>query len=205
MPHQTVDPVLLATHVVVRLQNIVSREVDPSDLAVVTVGSLQAGQTEIIADRAEIGIDFRTVKLETRQKILSAIQRIVEAECKASGSPKPPLITPTRRFPPTSNDRHVASQLAVSFGNHFEDFDGDTPRTNVSEDFSTLGTSQGLPCSFWLIGGVEPELWDKAQRIETLMEEIPGNHSALFAPVIQPTMKTGVDALCIAALTFLRK
>jgi amidohydrolase len=206
MPHETVDPVLLAAHVVVRLQNIVSREVDPSDLAVVTVGSLQAGQTEnIIADRAEIGIDFRTVKLETRQKILSAIQRIVEAECIASGSPRPPLITPTRRFPPTSNDRHVASQLAASFGNHFEDFDGDTPRTNISEDFSTLGTSQGLPCSFWHIGGVDPELWDKAQRKEAPMEEIPGNHSALFAPVIQPTMKTGVDALCIAALTFLRK
>lgn len=206
LPHQTVDPVLLAAHVVVRLQSIVSREVDPGDLAVVTVGSLQAGQTEnIIADRAEIGIDFRTVKLETRQQILSAIQRIVEAECMASGSPKPPLFTPTRRFPPTSNDRLLASQLAASFENHFEDFDGDTPRTNVSEDFSTLGTCRGLPCCFWFFGGIDPELWDKAQTKDSLTEEIPGNHSALFAPVIQPTMKVGVDALCIAALTFLRK
>ncbi|KAJ5790423.1 uncharacterized protein N7518_007434 [Penicillium psychrosexuale] len=205
-PHQTVDPVLLAAHVVVRLQGIVSREVDANDLAVVTVGSLQAGQTEnIIADRAEIGIDFRTVKLETREKILAAIRRIVEAECVASGSPKPPLFTPTRRFPPTDNDKHVAAQLAASFADHFEDFDGDTPRTNVSEDFSTLGTSQGLPCSFWFIGGIDPGLWDKGQRNEIPMEEIPGNHSALFAPVIQPTMKTGVDALCIAALTFLKK
>ncbi|CDM27993.1 hypothetical protein DTO013E5_4069 [Penicillium roqueforti] len=205
-PHQTVDPVLLAAHVVVRLQGIVSREVDANDLAVVTVGSLQAGQTEnIIADRAEIGIDFRTVKLETREKILAAIRRIVEAECVASGSPKPPLFTPTRRFPPTDNDKHVASQLAASFADHFEDFDGDTPRTNVSEDFSTLGTSQGLPCSFWFIGGIDPGLWDKGQKNEIPMEEIPGNHSALFAPVIQPTMKTGVDALCIAALTFLKK
>ncbi|KAJ6179239.1 hypothetical protein N7519_009700 [Penicillium mononematosum] len=153
-PHQTVDPVLLAAHVVVRLQGIVSREVDANDLAVVTVGSLQAGQTEnIIADRAEIGIDFRTVKLETREKIISAIRRIVEAECVASGSPKPPLFTPTRRFPPTDNDKHLTSQLAASFADHFEDFDVDTPRTNVSEDFSTLGTSQGLPCSFWFIGG----------------------------------------------------
>ncbi|KAJ6023392.1 uncharacterized protein N7446_013752 [Penicillium canescens] len=206
-PHHTVDPVLLAAHVVVRLQGIVSREVDPSDLGVVTVGSLQAGQTEnVISDRAEIGIDFRTVKLETRQKILSAIQRIVEAECAASGSPKPPVITPTRRFPPTTNDQNAALQLAASFGDHFgEAFDGDTPRTNVSEDFSTLGTSQGLPCSFWLFGGIDPVLWDKAQADEALMAEIPGNHSALFAPVIQPTMKTGVDALCLAALTFLRK
>ncbi|KAJ5302212.1 hypothetical protein PENANT_c008G05559 [Penicillium antarcticum] len=206
-PHQTVDPVLLAAHVVVRLQGIVSREVDPSDLGVVTVGSLQAGQTEnVISDRAEIGIDFRTVKPETRQKILSAVQRIVEAECAASGSPKPPIFTPTRRFPPTDNDRNAALKLAASFEDHFgEAFDGDTPRTNVSEDFSTLGTSQGVPCSFWLFGGIDPELWDNSQQDEALMAEIPGNHSALFAPVVQPTMRTGVDALCLAALTFLRK
>lgn len=205
LPHQTVDPVLLAANVVVRLQGIVSREVDPSDLAVVTVGSLQAGQTEnIIADRAELGIDFRSVKLETRQRILSAIQRIVEAECMASGSPKPPLFTPTRRFPPTFNDNQVTAELAASFGEHFRHFDGDTPRTNVSEDFSILGTCQGRPCSFWFIGGIDPEVWDEAQRTNRL-GEIAGNHSALFAPVIQPTMKTGVDALCIAALTFLKK
>lgn len=205
LPHQTVDPVLLAANVVVRLQSIVSREIDPSDLAVVTVGSLQAGQTEnIIVDKAELGIDFRSVKLETRRRILSAIQRIVEAECMASGSPKPPLITPTRRFPPTFNDRQVTDELATSFAEHFDDFDRDIPRTNVSEDFSTLGTCQGRPCSFWFIGGIAPELWNEAQSRDTL-EEIPGNHSARFAPVIQPTMKTGVDALCIAALTFLRK
>ena len=207
MPHQTVDPVLLAAHVVIRFQSIVSREVDPSELAVLTVGSMKAGQTEnIIADRAEIGIDFRTVNLETRQRILSAIQRIAEAECIASGSPKPPVITPTRRFPPTDNDNDVTSQLAASFDGHFkEDFNGDTTRSNVSEDFSILGTSQGRPCSFWFVGGIDPELWDKAQKNEDLMKEIPGNHSALFAPVIQPTMKAGVDALCIAALTFLKK
>lgn len=206
LPHQTVDPALLAAHIVVRLQGIVSREVDPSDLAVVTVGSLHAGQTEnVIADQAEIGLDFRTVKPETRQKITSAVVRIVEAECMASGSPKPPLFTPTRRFPPTSNDTHVASRLAASFEKHFENFDGDTPRANVSEDFSTLGTCKGIPCCFWFIGCIDAELWDKVQREDNPQEEIPGNHSALFAPVIQPTMKIGVDALCMAALTFLAK
>ena len=206
LPHQTVDPVLLAAHVVVRLQSVVSREVDPSDLAVLTVGSLQAGQTEnIIADRAEIGIDFRSVKLETRDKMLGAIQRIVEAECLASGSPKKPVFTPTRRFPPTSNDADVASQLAASFASHFEHFDGDTQRTNVSEDFSTLATCDGIPSCFWFLGGVEPRVWDEAQGVDSLMDRIPGNHSALFAPVIQPTMRAGVDALCMAALTFLRK
>ncbi|CAG8103449.1 unnamed protein product [Penicillium salamii] len=206
LPHQTVDPALLAAHIVVRLQSIVSREVDPSDLAVVTVGSLQAGQTEnIIADRAEIGLDFRTVKLETREQIISAIKRIVEAECMASGSPKPPIFAPTRRFPPTNNDNDLTSKLATSFESHFENFDGDTPRTNVSEDFSTLATCKDLPSCFWFIGGIDPEIWDKAQRGDSDTEEIAGNHSALFAPVIQPTMRAGVDALCLGALTFLRE
>ncbi|KAF9887729.1 hypothetical protein FE257_009682 [Aspergillus nanangensis] len=206
LPHQTVDPVLLAANVVVRLQGIVSREINPSDLAVVTVGSLQAGQVEnVIPDRAELGIDFRSVNLETRGRIMAAIQRIVEAECLASGSPKPPVFTPTRQFPPTINDKPVAAELAGSFGEHFGDaFDADTPRTNVSEDFSILGTSQGRPCAFWFVGCIDPELWDEAESNDRL-EEIAGNHSALFAPVIQPTMKTGVDALCIAALTILRK
>ncbi|QKX62398.1 uncharacterized protein TRUGW13939_09557 [Talaromyces rugulosus] len=204
LPHQTVDPALLAAHIVVRLQSIVSREIDPSDLGVLTVGSLQAGQTEnIIADRAEIGIDFRTVKLETRQQIISAVKRIVEAECAASGSPKPPVFTPTRRFPPTDNTEQVASRLAASFESHFEHFDGNTPRTNVSEDFSTLATCKGIPCCFWFVGTTDPVLWDKAVGDGTT-EEIAGNHSALFAPVIQPTMKVGVDALCVAALTFLK-
>jgi amidohydrolase len=202
LPHYTVDPALLAAHIIVRLQGIVSREVDPSDLAVVTVGSLQAGQTEnIIADRAEIGLDFRTVKLETREKVIAAIKRIVEAECAASGSPKPPVFTPTRRFPPTNNNDEVAAVLAASFAEHFEgDFDSNTARTNVSEDFPTLATAINVPSVFWFLGGIDHALWDQGQT-----EEIPGNHSALFAPVVQPTLKAGVDALCIAALTFLRK
>ncbi|KAL3459783.1 putative amidohydrolase [Aspergillus heterothallicus] len=202
LPHYTVDPALLAAHIVVRLQGIVSREVDPSDLAVVTVGSLQAGQTEnVIADRAEIGLDFRTVRLETREKVIAAIRRIVEAECVASGSPRPPVFVPTRRFPATNNDAGLAAVLAGEFAGHFgEAFDADTARTNVSEDFPTLATAINVPSCFWFLGGIDHALWDQGAT-----DEIPGNHSALFAPVIQPTLKAGVDALCIAALTFLKK
>ncbi|KAJ5112609.1 hypothetical protein N7532_000654 [Penicillium argentinense] len=204
-PHQTVDPVLLAAHIVVRLQSVVSREINPNDLAVLTVGSLHAGQAEnIISDRAEIGVDFRSVKLEVREQIIAGIKRIVEAECAASGSPKPPVFTPTRRFPPTVNDNDAASLVAATFATHFEDFDGDTPRTNIAEDFSTLATCRGIPSCFWLLGGIDHGIWDKAQA-ESRTEEVPGNHSALFAPVIQPTMRVGVDALCLAALTFLKK
>lgn len=204
-PHQTVDPVLLASHIVVRLQSIVSREVNPNDLAVVTVGYVQAGQTEnIIADRADIGVDFRSVKLEVREQIISAIKRIVNAECAASGSPRPPAFTPTRRFPPTINDEDAASQIAATFATHFEEFDAGIPRTNISEDFSTLATCREIPSCFWLLGGTDPEAWYMALT-DSRVDELPGNHSALFAPIIQPTMEIGVDALCLAALTFLTK
>ncbi|KAJ5683296.1 hypothetical protein N7462_006461 [Penicillium macrosclerotiorum] len=207
LPQYTVDPALLAAHIIVRLQGIVSRELDPADVGVLTVGSLQVGQTEnIIADRAEIGLDFRTVKPTTRAAMVAAIRRIVEAECAASGSPQPPIFTPTRRFPPTVNDDTVTDRLATAFAAHFKDaFDADTPRTNVAEDFSTLATGEGVPCCFWFLGGIDPALWDRVYGEEPSGEEIPGNHSALFAPVIQPTMKAGLDALCVAALTVLRE
>jgi len=202
-PHRTVDPAVLAAHVVVRLQSIVSREVDYNDVAVLTVGSIQAGKTEnIIADHATIGLDFRSVSLATRAKLLSAIERVVKAECMASGVGKEPLIEVTRNLPKTVNDEAMANRLEVAFGQHFEgSFDPDIPVTTIAEDFSILGTSQGVPCVFWHWGGIDPALWDEKSRQGRLLD-IPVNHSSGFAPVVHPTMRTGVDALCVAALEF---
>jgi amidohydrolase len=207
MPHRTIDPVMMAANLVVRLQNIVSREVDPSDMAVVTVGSMQAGHTEnIIADFAEIGLDIRSIKPATREKVLASIRRILHAEYIASGSDREPTMVESRRFPPTYNDEDMAGRLATSFGEFFgNNFDPNIARTNASEDVTILGTSQGKPCLFWFFGGVDEELWVEKEKAGRLMEDIPGNHSPFFAPVIQPTLKTGVDALCVAALTFLKK
>ena len=204
MPHKTIDPVVLAAHVVCRLQSIVSREVDPSDMAVVTVGSLQAGQTEnIIAESAELRVNVRTITPETREKVLSSIRRIVKAECEASGSPHEPIIESTTSFPSTWNDPELTKVLAEAFTSHFgSDFDDDIPRVNASEDFSILGTSIDRPCSFWFFGGTEQKKWDEAKKDGTL-ESLPVNHSAYFAPAVQPTMTMGVNALLVAAMTFL--
>jgi len=193
----------MAAHVVVRLQTIVSRELNPSDIAVLTVGSLQAGQTEnIIADSAEIGVDIRSVRPETREKLLASIKRIVKAECEASGATVPPVFRMTRHLPNTFNDEAMTRTLAKSFSAYFGDnFDPDIPTTTIAEDFSILATSQGRPCAFWHWGGVEEGLW--AEKLEEgKTEEIPANHTARFAPAIQPTLRTGIDALCVAALTF---
>ena len=206
MPHRTVDPVVLAANVVVRLQTIVSREVDPSDMAVVTVGSLQAGQTEnIITDKAELKVNVRTINTTTREKVLASIKRIIKAECEASGSPSPPLIESTSSFPLTVNSADITTQLATSFATVFPAFDADTPRVNGSEDFSILGTAVDRPTSFWFFGGVDHETWDKKEKEGRLMEDIPVNHSPFFAPVVQPTLRTGVRALCVGAMTFLTR
>ncbi|RFU30286.1 hypothetical protein B7463_g6071, partial [Scytalidium lignicola] len=202
-PHRTIDPAVMAAHVVVRLQTLISREINPSDISVLTVGSLQAGQTEnIIADSAEIGVDIRSVRLETRDKLLASIRRIVKAECEASGSTVAPVFKTTRHLPNTVNDESMMKTLVKSFSDHFGDaFDANIPTTTISEDFSVLATSQGRPCAFWHWGGIEEGLWNQKLK-EGRIDDIPANHTARFAPVIQPTMQTGIHALCIAALAF---
>jgi amidohydrolase len=207
MPHRSIDPVVLAANVVLRLQNIVSREIDPAEMAVVTVGSVQAGSTEnIIADHAVLKVNTRTTTPAVRERVLAALRRIVEAECEASNSPKAPLIEPTSRFPLTINDEDIASQLSSSFSKFFkEDFDPSTRLINGSEDVSILATSIDRPYNFWFFGGVDQELWDRAEKEGRLFEDVPANHSAYFAPVIQPTLRAGVEALCVGALTFLEQ
>ncbi|CZR67420.1 probable hippurate hydrolase [Phialocephala subalpina] len=212
-PHRTIDPVIIAAHIVVRLQTVVSREVDPREAAVVTVGSVQAGQTEnIISSEALLKINVRTVTPETRDRVLGAIKRIVKAECEASGSPKEPLWEPTSQFPFTTNDKATTEHVSSAFSSFFKDkFDPEAQPLGGSEDFPILATEvphkdgkgKGVPYCYWTFGGVDPAKFEDAKQRGKLQEEVPINHSAYFAPVIQPTMKTGVEALVVGALSFL--
>jgi amidohydrolase len=210
-PHRTIDPVVLAAHIIVRLQGVVAREVDPRDAAVVTVSAVQAGMAEnVIPGTATLKLNIRTVVPETREKVLAAIRRIVKAECEASGSPEEPLWESISEFPFTINDKDITETLAKSFRDQFgEKHDDDAPPLGGSEDFSILATEapnksvgKGVPYTYWCFGGTDPKIIEEAVKKGNL-EGIPINHSAYFAPVIQPTMNTGVDALVIAALTFL--
>lgn len=214
-PHRTIDPVVMAAHIVVRLQTVVSREVDPREAAVVTVGSVVAGMTEnIIADEAVLKINVRTVTPATRERVLSAIKRIVKAECEASNSPKPPKWEETSSFPFTINDSATTSTIQSAFSSHFgTKHDSDCPPLGGSEDFAILATEapnshaengKGVPYCYWVFGGVDAELWKKKER-EGRLEDVPINHSAYFAPVVQPTMGTGVEALVVGAMAFLGK
>ena len=205
-PHHTIDPVVIASYIVVRLQTICSRELPPDQVGVVTVGSVQAGDTEnIIPAEAVLKLDIRSMTEEWRHRILESVKRIVKAECDAGKCPREPVFERTRTFPLTHNDEQVNEALEKSFSYHFQQNHKSTPKAHLaSEDVSILASSVNKPCCFWFFGGIDAKEWDERDKKKTL-DEIPVNHSPYFAPVLQPTLKTGVEALAVAIWTFLGK
>lgn len=190
-----------------RLQTIVSRQVDPSDFAVITVAAIHAGDAEnIIPEEATLKIDVRAALPQTRERVLKAIETIVAAEACASSNLIAPILTPTTQFPLLFNDDKITSAIETSFAEHFgTKYQNDITSVEGSEDFGILATAIGRPSCFFVYGGIDQEVYDKAEREGRLDEDVPGNHSPLFAPVIQPTLRCGVDGYVVAALTFLRK
>ena len=204
MPQASIDPVVLAAMIVVRLQTVISRETNPGEPAVLTVGSVQAGtRSNVIPDHATILLNVRTYNDGTRSAILDAIERIVTAECTASRSPRPPELELFDRFPITDNDPAVTERVAAAFAGHFGDDAGPLPLATASEDFSDLPRALGVPYSYWGIGGADRSLYEQARATGRLSEDVPVNHSAHFAPVLQPTLDTGTAALTVAALAWL--
>ena len=204
MPQASIDPVVMAAATVLRLQTIVSREIAPMEAAVITVGSLQAGTKEnVIPDEAIIKLNVRTFDEGVRKRVLAAIERIVNAEAEASGAPKKPEITPLDRYSLVKNDPDAARRVGDAFRKYFPaDRVQETEPTSASEDFGSFGAEWGAPSVFWFIGGTDPGVYAKAQK-EGKIGEIPTNHNPHFAPVIHPTLETGVEALVVAGQAWL--
>lgn len=203
MPHKCIDPVVVASSIIVRLQTIVSREIPPDETAVITVGSLQSGHTvNVISDEAVMQVNIRSVSEKWRKIILQGVKRIVDGECTASRCPQPARFEKLNDYPLTNNDDDATSKIQQSFDEHFGEAHQRTSKGFLaSEDFSVLATSVGKPYVYWVFGGIDNQTWDKHERDGTL-DEIPANHSPFFAPAMQPTLRTGVDAMVVAALTF---
>jgi amidohydrolase len=200
MPQSSIDPVVMAAATVMRLQTVVSREVAAADAAVVTVGVLQAGTKEnVIPDEAIIKLNVRTFDEGVRKHVLSAIERIVNAEAVASGAPRRPEITTLDHYPLNINDAEATRRVAEAFRQHFPDERvRQTRAAPASEDFGSFGTEWHVPSVFWFVGGTDPHTYAKALA-EGRLNELPVNHSPLFAPVIHPTLQTGVETLVVAA------
>src|SRR4051795_3202276 len=204
MPQAAIDPVVLAAMIVLRLQTVVSREVTPGETAVLTVGSLQAGtKSNVIPDQAVLQLNVRTYSEVTRTVVLDAIRRIVRAECQASGCPREPDFELFDRFPVTDNDSAATRRVESAFTAFFGDRAKRVGPQSASEDFSDIPTALGVPYTYWFIGGIDADRYEQAARAGRVAQDIPVNHSAAFAPVLQPTLDTGTEALVVAALAWL--
>ncbi|MBB4930292.1 hippurate hydrolase [Lipingzhangella halophila] len=187
-PETTIDPVVLAAHMVVRIQSVVSREVPASEAAVVTIGSFHAGLKEnIIPSSAEFTVNVRNLDPDTRDATLAALRRVIAAEAQASGAPEPD-IEELYTFPLLTNDAEetatVTAALEKALG---PEPVTDRPAVMGSEDFGHLPDAIGVPGVYWFFGGMADEVIDGD-------DPVPTNHSPHFAPVIEPTLTTGVTA-----------
>lgn len=204
MPQLSVDPVVLAASIVLRLQGVVSREVAPGEFAVLTVGRIAGGsKSNVISDHAVLELNIRTFSETTRTTIVNAIHRIVDGECATSGSPKAATYELYDHYPVTDNDPDVTATVASAFSDYFGDRAFTIDRQSASEDFSEIPDALGTPYTYWGVGCIDPDLYAKAQAAGTVSTDIPANHSPRFAPVIEPTLQAGTAAAVVAALAWL--
>jgi amidohydrolase len=204
MPQAAIDPVVMAAATVLRLQTIVSRELAATDAAVVTIGALHAGDKEnVIPDDAIIKLNVRTFDEGVRTRVLAAIRRIVNAEATASGAPRPPEITPLDRYSIVANDPDATARVVGAFRRHFgNDRTRETKPTSASEDFGVFGAAWQTPSVFWFVGGTDPDKYADAERAGRV-RDIPTNHNPGFAPVVHPTLETGITAMVVASHAWL--
>jgi amidohydrolase len=202
-PHTTIDPIVIAARTVLALQTIVGRENNPLDPAVVTVGSIHGGtKHNIIPDEVKLQLTVRSYKDDVRKRLLASIERIAKAEAAAAGAPKPPDVAVSDGTPATYNDpavtKRVADALARGLGS-----------ANVSEaqpvmggeDFSEYGRA-GVPATLVWVGAVEPKKYEASKAGGASLASL---HNSGFAPDREPTIRTGVKTVTLAALELLGK
>ena len=209
-PQLGVDPIVLASCIVARLQTVVAREMDPKDPVVVSCGSFHAGtDASIIPMYADFKVDVRSFSEQAQLRAAAAVKRIILAEADVSGAPTPPRIVTAASSPPIDNDETATEQFAKVlrdfYGGSAADVIKVMPPDIVADDFVLLTRPPGkkpIPYVYWNIGVTDPKTWDKANK-EDKLRELPCNHNPTFAPVIEPTLRTGIEALALLALTFL--
>ena len=207
-PEASVDPIVMAAAVVMRLQTIASREVSATnEPVVVTVGKMYGGFKEnIIPDTATLELNVRTYGEDVRERVLNSIVRIAKAEALASGADEEPLIDISEEaFPVLVNDP-AASQRTKAALEASPAFVVDPGPVTGSEDVGMLADALGAPLVYWIIGGLDPALFDGATSVDAIqarIAELPANHSPKFAPVIEPTLTNGINALVAAAREWL--
>ena len=191
-PQTTVDPIVIAALTNLALQTIPSREVKPGEVLVITVGYVHAGtKNNIIPDQAELGLTVRTYKQDIRKQALAAITRITTAEAEAANAPRAPLIEHYEGTDAVYNDPALAKELRGLLEDALGPDNVVTSEPiSASEDFSVF-VGQGIPGFYLELGGADPQKMALARAAGT---HLPSNHSALFAPDVDPALRTAIAA-----------
>jgi hippurate hydrolase len=204
----TKDPIVVAAQVILALQTIVSREDSPLDPVVVTVGSIHGGtKHNIIPEEVDLQITVRAYKDEVRKRVLGSIERITRGIALAAGIPddRAPIVkfSETQVTSATYNDPQLTERLAATFVRALgEDNVVKLPPVMMSEDFGYLSLDQKIPATLFTLGAVDPL---KVKQSKETGTPLPSLHSALFAPVPEPTLRTGVKAMTSAVLELMKK
>jgi amidohydrolase len=207
-PEATKDPIVVAAQVILALQTIVSREDSPLDPVVVTVGSIHGGtKHNIIPEEVDLQLTVRAYKDEVRKRVLGSIERITKGIALAAGIPddRAPIVkfSETQVTSATYNDPQLTERLASVFVKVLgEDNVVKLPPVMMSEDFGYLSLDQKIPATLFTLGAVDPV---KVKQSKETGTPLPSLHSALFAPVPEPTLRTGVKAMTSAVLDLMKK
>ena len=189
-PHNSIDPVIIAARIVLTLQTIVSRETNPFDPVVITVGTIHGGtRNNIIPDEVKLSLTVRSYKPEVRARLLASIERVARGEALASGAQKAPLVQVIPRVNATYNDPALTKLLIANLQNVLGQANViEIEPTMVGEDFAEFNLA-GIPSVILWIGGVNPEKFSAAQKAGT---QLPQLHSSLWAPDYPQTLKTAI-------------
>jgi amidohydrolase len=197
-PQETIDPVMIAARFIVDVQSVISREKDPTEFGVLSIGAIHAGTSpNIIPDNVLVLGTIRSFRPEVRARMLAGIERTARAAAAMSDAPTPDIaITETAKA--VMNDpavvENAAKVMKVAFGEKFKA----APPVIFSDDFSEF-VNAGVPSMFFNIGVYDPER--AAAASNGTGPELPSNHSPLFAPVPKPTIETGIEAMTLAVLS----
>jgi hippurate hydrolase len=203
-PDATVDPIVIAARTILALQTLVSRENNPFDPAIVTVGSIHGGtKHNIIPDEVKLQITVRAFRDEVRRRLLAGIARIAKAEAEAAGAPKEPRMSVVDvSSEVTVNDPALTAAVAAALRRAFgADRVREVLPETASEDFSEYGRA-GVPSVIFRLGATDPRVLEESR---TSGKPLPSLHSALFAPDRRPTITTGIRAESAVLLDLLKK
>jgi amidohydrolase len=201
-PHVTIDPVMEAAHFIVDVQSVISREKDSSKFGVITIGSVQAGNAgNVIPDTATVRGTIRSYDNDVRLKMLDGINRTAKAVAMMADAPEPEIKL-SEGAKSVVNDNALtergAAVLKAAFGDKAQRM---REPGSASEDYSEF-VMAGVPSFYFGIGGLDPAMLKKAAAEKM---SVPGNHSPEFAPVPEPSIKTGAEAMSLVLLDVLQK